>query len=136
VDEMSTMLELFGEPIAVYTREQAIADGTLVDVTEWGSADKGFMGGFRCPVAFTAALWAVVDIDGRKHRGLQSTRGRAHDVLWMASIALRSVARDGAQPGEYSTPFRLILTNGRQRTAVLRVVANGEGVTIGFPEDF
>lgn len=137
---MDAMTEVFGEPISVYTREQAIADGTLVDVTEWASADKGFMGGFRCPVAFTAALWLVVDIDSRRNRGLQSTRGRAHDVLWMASLAVRGQARaamlGAAGNADVDALFRLILTNGRKRQAILRVVASAGEVTIGFPEDF
>ena len=29
------LTEFFGEPISVYTRQQAIEDGALVDVTEW-----------------------------------------------------------------------------------------------------
>jgi hypothetical protein len=119
--------------ISVYTREQAIEDGVLVDVTEWGSADRGFLGGFTCPVAFTSALWSVVDIDSRKRRPpLQSTRGRAHDVLWMGSLALRGALRRGDNRADYV----LILSNGRSKRARLRIVADGDGITIGFPEDF
>ena len=44
---MTTMQEIFGEPISIYTRAQAIEDGTLIDLTEWASADKGFIGGAR-----------------------------------------------------------------------------------------
>ncbi len=119
---------IFGEVISVYTREQAIEDGVLVDVTEWGSADKGFHGGFTCPVAFTAALWGAVE---RKVR-FQDTRGRAHDVLWMASLALRRVMRSGVD----SAFFGVLLQVGRTKKQTLRVVADGDGVTIGFPADF
>src|SRR5712691_13345787 len=56
------LTEFWGEPISAYTREQAIADGVLVDVTEWASADKGFIGGFTCPVALTAGVWALVEV--------------------------------------------------------------------------
>lgn len=120
------------EIISSYTREDALEDGTLVDVTEWASADKGFHGGFRVPVALTRALWTVVDIDSRKHKSLADTRGRAHDVLWMASLALRrALAND-----RHDVNFTLLLTNGRKKKATLRAVIDGDGVTIGYPEDF
>ena len=120
------------EVISRYTREQAIEDGVLVDVSEWASADKGFHGGFTCPVVMTRALWNVVDIDARGTKSLQSMRGRAHDVVWMASLALRQALvknRDRAT-------FRLLLTNGRKKTALLHAVADDDGVTVGFPGDF
>jgi hypothetical protein len=89
--------DLFGQPISVYTRAQALADGVLVDVTPWASnGPEGMLGGFSVPVAITRALWAVIDIDTREQTGVdprwrrlarergESTRGRAHDVLWLA----------------------------------------------------
>jgi hypothetical protein len=125
---MNSELEIFGEVISVYTREQAIEDGILVDVTEWGSSTKGFMGGFTCPVVFTRSLWDAVETKTAS----QDTRGRAHDVLFMASLALKAAfARklDG-------TNFQLLLRVGRQQKQTLRAVADGDGVTIGFPTDF
>lgn len=124
--------DTFGPVIFSYTREDALEDGTLVDVTEWASAEKGFHGGFTCPVAFTRALWTVVDIDSRKSRSLEDTRGRAHDVLWMASLALRrALAND-----RNDVNFTLLLSNGRKKKATLRAVLDGDGVTIGYPIDF
>lgn len=73
-------------PIHSYTRAQAIADGTLVDLSEWASP-REMMGGFTIPVALTRAVWAIVEAPNRSH---QDTRGRAHDVLWMARLAARS----------------------------------------------
>lgn len=75
----------FGEIIHSYTRKQAIADGVLVDVSEWASP-QGMMGGFTIPVAMTAAVWALVEASAGSH---EDTRGRAHDVLWMAALAAR-----------------------------------------------
>ena len=50
--------DFWGAPISIYTREQAIEDGVLVDVTEWaGSGPNGMLGGFSVPVAMTRALW-------------------------------------------------------------------------------
>jgi hypothetical protein len=121
--------ELFSnaEIISTYTRAQAIEDGCLVDMTEWASTDRGFMGGFTCPVAMTAKLWAAVERPVQS----QDTRGRAHDVLFMASLALRGAMRRG----EDAVSFRVILQVGRTRKQVLRAVADGDGVTIGFRED-
>ncbi|MCC6767322.1 MAG: hypothetical protein IT293_21950 [Deltaproteobacteria bacterium] len=68
-----------------YTRAQALADDVLVDVTEWASP-REMVGGFRIPVAMTAAVWALCQAPEESG---ESVRGRAHDVLWMASLAAR-----------------------------------------------
>jgi len=99
------MHELFGEPIHTYTRSEAIADGTLVDLTEWASAQTGFMGGFRWPVAVTAAVWADLNDIPTWAQGWQDVRGRAHDLLWMARIAVRQA---GAKATE--VVFDLVLS--------------------------
>ena len=53
--------DLWGKPIHVYTRAQAIADGVLVDLT-MATDDKGQslcqQAGFKVPVAITRAAWA------------------------------------------------------------------------------
>jgi len=48
----STLSDLFGEPIHVYTRRQAIRDGVLVSVGEAHLGDE------RIGICFTAALLA------------------------------------------------------------------------------
>jgi len=82
------MNKLFSDPDVVvfsYTRAQALEDGVLVDVSEWASP-REMMGGFTIPVAFTSAVWALVQAPEASH---EDTRGRAHDVLWLASCAAR-----------------------------------------------
>lgn len=92
--------DFWGHPISVYTRRQAIEDGVLVDLSAWASSGpEGMIGGFLMSVAVTQSLWAVIDIDQRngheeprwkllaRQRG-ESTRGRAHDVLWMLRVAV------------------------------------------------
>ncbi len=119
------------EIIYGYSREQAIEDGTLVDLTEWASADKGFMGGFTVPVAVTSALWDAIEKIGKK--SCQDVRGRAHDVLFMASLAFRGMIKRHVE----DTHFKVLLQVGRKRKHILRISFRGnEGVTIGFPEDF
>ena len=61
METSNNLLEIFGKPISIYTRAQAIEDGVLVDLTEWASAEKSFIGGFRIPVAVSAAVWAEIE---------------------------------------------------------------------------
>lgn len=90
-----------------YTREQAIEDGVLVDLTEWAAET-----GFKIPVACTAAIWHqyIVPPDGTKELG-QSERGRAHDLLWMVFCAIR-----GSKPTECEClPFKVIFLQAPRR---------------------
>lgn len=131
------MEDLFGDVISSYSRAQAIADGVLVDVTEWASAGKGGMlGGFKIPVAITQALWATIESIPESQKSQQDVRGRAHDVLWMASCAARAGGKRSRAPFE-------VLMSVREGKRVLRLLIDvGPGdhaepvVTIGYPEDF
>ena len=113
--------EFYGKPVYTYTRKQAIEDGVLVDLTEWASAEKGFMGGYTVPVAVTAAVWS--DINAIPKGNLGDVRGRAHDVLWMSSLASRAAARRNRD----QTPFRVIMPikGTRTRTQTYKVVVHG-----------
>ncbi|WZB62191.1 DUF6573 family protein [Achromobacter xylosoxidans] len=52
-DHRDPLTELFGEPLYVYTRAQAIADGVLIDVTKTARQV-----GFRILVTLTVDAWA------------------------------------------------------------------------------
>lgn len=126
------MANVAGPVVYAYTRTQAIADGVLVDVTEWASASKGFLGGFTVPVALTRRLWDAIDVDHVRPRpACQDTRGRAHDVLWIASLAVRGAF----SRRERQADFAVLLQVGRQRRQFLRAVVDADGVTIGFQRD-
>lgn len=89
------------EVIHVYTRDEAIADGVLVDVTETARE-----AGFTVPVALTRAAWE--EAVAWEHGGWQDETGRLWDVCWMARAAgLAASRRDAA--------------SDRTRFAVLRV---------------
>lgn len=78
---------LFGEPINVYTRRDAIDDGVLVDVSE--TAQEA---GFCIPVAMTAAAWGdcvAWGVADSQRQTWQDEAGRLRDVLWMASRTAR-----------------------------------------------
>lgn len=79
--------EVFGDPIHVYTRRQALDDGYLVDVTT--TAQEA---GFRFQVAMTQAAWAdcvAWSEEDSQRQVYQDEAGRLWDVLWMASLAAR-----------------------------------------------
>lgn len=123
---------LFGEPISIYTRKQAIEDGVLVDVTE---ADRKVL--FKVPVALTQAVWdrfvAWTDLDNEKQT-LQDQSARLMDVLWVLYLACRKsgdslvmfkllcIPRDGCskqateiklksiiEPGDFGEPVMTIM---------------------------
>lgn len=94
---------MWGKPIHVYKRKQAIADGQLVDLTT-ATDDKGQLlcqqAGFKVPVAITRCAWAkTVEAGGNWKRdgegemlelsGGQSLTGRLWDVLWMLGVACK-----------------------------------------------
>jgi hypothetical protein len=97
--QATTMRELFGEPISVYTRAQAIEDGALIDVSTTARE-----AGTVWPVAITGAAWAdcvewTDETEKRKGYTGQSESGRLWDVCWMLSVALRRAARQGQTAG-------------------------------------
>ena len=116
--------DFWGEPVSAYTRQQAIEDGVLVDVTALAKET-----GFRIPVAFTAAVWSACD---RSDDGNEGTQARAHDVLWMAILRIRSALQ--REEGEGSFPFQVIIERTTHRLWVVSHPA--KGFTIGLPEDF
>jgi hypothetical protein len=78
--------------IHVYTRAQAIADGTLVDATHTA---KGI--GFRVPVAFTAAAWGRCISVASRGQCVPDEYGRLVNALWALR---RGIAETGGKAGE------------------------------------
>jgi len=75
-------LSQFGPVIFAYSREQAIADGVLVDVSEMARE-----AGFRFPVAVTRAVWEQY-VAVPESVPWQDEDGRLWDVLWMFRCAI------------------------------------------------
>jgi hypothetical protein len=90
----------WGEPVHVYTRAQAIADGILVDLTT-ATDDHGQLllaSRVQGEVAITRTAWAkTVEAGGTwkptgdgetlELKGGQSLTGRLWDLLWMLKLA-------------------------------------------------
>lgn len=111
----ATVSDLFGEVISTYTRAQAIANGSLVDLS--GLAAEY---GVRWPVAITRAAHTdtIAWDDATKPGCLQDETGRAWDVLTMMRTVLPKACaqvQEQGYPG-VRVPFR-----------VLRVPATGRG---------
>lgn len=87
-----------------YSREQAIADGVLVDVS--GVAREA---GIKYPVCVTRAVWQNYVEVPEKLVGLQDVEGRLWDIVWMFRCA---AGRGGGSTLEY----QLRVMQGQTRT--------------------
>lgn len=74
--------QFFGEPISVYTRKQAIADGTLVDLTPFEITRQHW----KMPVACSAAVWSAIEAAVKQGKCLA---GVLHDVFFLAKLSIR-----------------------------------------------
>lgn len=61
-----------------YTREQAIADGVLIDVSEMAKE-----AGFKVPVAITSGVHEIITPSAEEERMGQSENGRLWDILFV-----------------------------------------------------
>jgi len=81
---MSTVEEVFGPVIYSYSREQAIRDGVLVDVSSMAKE-----AGVVFPVAVTQRVWSEYIVpDDRARKWGQSEEGRLWDTLHMFRMAI------------------------------------------------
>ena len=85
---MSTVTELFGPPIATYTRAQALQDGVLVDMTR-KVRELELRSPFKVHLACTPKVWAWIEPTAAEIRLGQSVRGRLHDTLIMMLFSAR-----------------------------------------------
>ena len=126
----------FGNLIYTYSRADAIADGTLVDVSKTARE-----AGFRIPVAMTAAAWADCvawsDTDSERQTS-QHEAGRQWDVLWMASLAARRAQGERCPFQLYRVPLSGRATRPRLTTLHLHIGPGDDGepvITILMPNE-
>lgn len=124
--------EMFGEPIHVYSRAQAIADGVLVDVTETARE-----AGFSAPVAVTRHVWDECVEVPEGCEGVQDESGRLWDVCWMAMVAARRGQNTDRMPVEVMVVKEPM--GEPQLERLVMVIGPGDGgepvITIMYPED-
>jgi hypothetical protein len=104
--------------ISLYTRDQAIADGFLVDVS-----DLAKEAGFKWPVAVTRAVWDdIVTPTPQDQQQGQSEKGRLWDILSMARLAAMSNEDD-----REAMLFQvLVLCDGKHQKVTLKLVLSFE----------
>ena len=93
------------ELIYVYTAEQAVEDGVMVEVDPELAKEAGY----RWPVRITQGVKSLVTPTEEDQSLGQSMEGRLWDVLWMARIAIL-----GAHPEERFVAFDVMF--GRKTT--------------------
>lgn len=124
------LTEIFGEVIHSYTREEAVEDGVLVDLTNHEVAAQHFTGR---QVFLTASLWAIVEKAVANKRWCNDLNGVLHDVFHMASIY--ALGR-GIDAGETKRFIVIIKGAGRKSKFYPVVAYDGVALTFGFSEDF
>lgn len=126
----------------------------------WGKDDT--------PVCFSRRLWEEVNMDKPcpdcSHRApevnevvkcetcrdkrtvkriagaIEDTRGRAHDVIWMSSLAAKGACRRmGEGDSSLTFYFKLCLTKTGSsimgRPITLKGVLDGDGIWLGYPDE-
>lgn len=124
------MSEIFGESIYQYTRQMAIDDGVLIDVSE-----LAMEAGFKVPVAITDNLYNKwIEPDEYSKRVGQCTTGRIWDVLIHLHLACKSSKSD--------TVFINVVFSSKSGSTTVKMKSvigpgdNGEPViTVMFPEE-
>jgi hypothetical protein len=111
--------------ISRYTRENAIDDCVLVDVTEQAKET-----GIRVPTVITRHLRQVLEDIPESSAG-QDYRGRLHDVLLMTFLKLR--AMEANRSDDFPVLVDVIIDSKKQ---TLWALVDGDGLTIMFPEDY
>jgi hypothetical protein len=111
--------------ISRYSRENAIEDGVLIDITEQARET-----GIGLPTVITDHLQHVLEDIPDRSIG-QDWRGRLHDVLWMTFLKLKSMQM--RKDEEFPTEVKVVI-DGQMQT--LWAVIDGDGLTILYPEDY
>ncbi len=111
---MDAVYAIFGEPICVYTRAQALADGALVDVSEMARE-----AGIRFPVAISEALHRDIG-DVPETHSYQSYTGRLWDCLWMLQCTIRGLI--STQGDDQLMVYRLIMHVGEAEMYSVKAV--------------
>jgi hypothetical protein len=131
---MNNVSDIFGEVIHTYTRQQAIEDGYLIDVSY-----QAVEAGFRYPVALTRAVWedcVAWSDDDSQRQAYQDEAGRLWDVLWMASRAALRSRGERVQFQLYRVPRGGRGVRPRLVTLVMHIGPGDEGdavVTLMLP---
>jgi hypothetical protein len=118
--------------ISSYSRNEAIADGVLIDITALASQR-----GFRLPTAITATLLGRYLEPSEKLKDMgQSFEGRLHDLLYLTFLAAKN-SKDSDRV--YFEVLFLNESGGYDKPTIIAHVGPGDDrepvMTIMLPED-
>ncbi len=123
-----------------YSREQAIDDGMLVDVSNEPETKEA---GFTIPVCLTASVYNYVEVPEKLEGSGQSFKGRLWDTVYMATMAFRAKKATLLEPDNDSmkiTEFKVSYHMGDSMVPVEAklwlVFDSHEGFTIMLPSDY
>lgn len=111
-----------------YTREQAVEDGTLVDLSQFAASKM-----YKWPVACTASVWAIIENAVEHKEWGNDFEGVLHDMLWMSQRPTKKFS-------ESSHLFKMIIFEGKQVDYTFKVLV-GPGddsrpvITIMLPDE-
>jgi hypothetical protein len=115
------------EIISRYTRQQAIEDGVLADVSAQARET-----GILLPTVITEHVHHVLEAIPQASQG-QDYRGRLHDVLWMTFLKLKSFGSRNLSEVEFPAVVKVFIDG---KLNELWIVVDGDGLTIMYPEDY
>jgi hypothetical protein len=81
-EQTPTMEDLFGPVIYSYTREQAIEDGVLIDLS--AIAPDVCSQHYKYPIACTETVWNIIEEAVNNPKWDCDTKGIIHDLLFMS----------------------------------------------------
>jgi len=121
--------------VIAYTRAEAIADGTLIDVSEMAKE-----AGIKFPVALSEALQNTIEDKPE----LEDIEGRTWDVLWMLRCAIAGII-PARKEGEDLIFYELILNDSNKKRrkpkmVTLKALVHGGDnqepvITVMFPNE-
>ena len=130
-------VQLVGNIIYQYSRQQALSDGMLVDVSSTARE-----AGFTIPVAVTEAVWSrYIDWseEDTQRQTIQDCTGRLWDVLWMLRLSIKHhttaailsyrlsvVPRDGKSRKATLTTLKSIISGGDNGEPVITIMLPDE----------
>ena len=71
--------------ISVYTREDAINDGVLVDLMT-GDLAEVCRQHYKYPIACTASVWSIIETAVNNPKCYNDYAGVLHDILYMSKV--------------------------------------------------
>jgi len=128
--------EMFGEPISVYSRADALRDGVLIAADPDTCREAGIL----WPVAVTDHLWSYIDPGNLEEMPGQSVSGRRWDLLWI--FATTAKMSRGESRIKFRVSFQMKTGRTRPRIETIMIIGvcgpgdEGEPViTLMLPED-